>query len=97
MFLIQMQQPSNTESLEPISLSSLVELSVVATPGQDQIGEDMKNFAEQLKPYPSLYYFYSLFLLVSSSDNLGKHFEPRSSSGFKLFDTLSRRTFEIWI
>ena len=52
-----MQQPSNTESLEPISLSSLVELSVVATPGQDQIGEDMKNFAEQLKPYPSLYYF----------------------------------------
>ena len=32
MFFIQMQQPSNTESLEPISLSSLVELSVVATP-----------------------------------------------------------------
>ena len=47
-----MLQSNNTDNLEPISLSSLVELSVVATSGQDQIGEDMKNFAEQLKPYP---------------------------------------------
>ena len=37
--------------IEPLSTSQLVELSVVALQGQDQIQEDMKNFAEQLKPY----------------------------------------------
>lgn len=49
-----MQQPGKTEqnSLEPISQSHIVELSVVAPLGQDSIGDDMKNFAEQLKPYP---------------------------------------------
>lgn len=48
--LYRMQQPGKTDSLEPISQSHLVELSVVAPLGQDSIGEDMKNFAEQLKP-----------------------------------------------
>ncbi len=49
-----MLQSGNTDSstLEAMSQSQLVELSVVAAPGQDQIGEDMKNFAEQLRPYP---------------------------------------------
>ena len=91
-FFIQMQQPSNTESLEPISLSSLVELSVVATPGQDQIGEDMKNFAEQLKPYPSLYYFKLCHLLITFANILNPD-QDRQNVGphlFKLFDTLSR-------
>jgi len=32
--------------------SYLVELSVVAPYGQEQVQEDMRNFAEQLKPYP---------------------------------------------
>lgn len=41
--------PGNPDHIEPMSLSYLVELSVVA-PYQDQIQEDMKNFAEQLKP-----------------------------------------------
>ncbi|KAL8593764.1 hypothetical protein ACOMHN_059257 [Nucella lapillus] len=50
--IYRMQQPGKTDSLEPISQSHLVELSVVAPLGQDSIGEDMKNFAEQLKPYP---------------------------------------------
>ncbi|KAH9519319.1 Mediator of RNA polymerase II transcription subunit 18 [Bulinus truncatus] len=39
---------------EPLSQSHLVELSVVAPLGQEQIGEDMKNFAEQLKPLVTL-------------------------------------------
>ena len=47
-----MLQPGVVDSLEPVSTSSLVELSVIAPSGQEQIGEDMKNFAEQLKPYP---------------------------------------------
>lgn len=48
-----MNQPGDTSTgLEPVSTSHLVELSVVAPSGQEQIGEDMKNFAEQLKPYP---------------------------------------------
>ena len=49
---LQMQNPGSPEHLEPVSLSYLVELSVVAPQGQDKIQEDMKNFAEQLKPYP---------------------------------------------
>lgn len=39
---------------EPISQSYLVELSVLATSGQDAIGEDMRVFAEQLKPLVQL-------------------------------------------
>lgn len=35
---------------EPISQSYLVELSVLAPTGQDAIAEDMRQFAEQLKP-----------------------------------------------
>ncbi|KAB0801898.1 hypothetical protein PPYR_04854 [Photinus pyralis] len=38
------------ESVEPISQSYLVELSVLAPSGQDAIAEDMRVFAEQLKP-----------------------------------------------
>lgn len=52
--LSQLIQPGKTDphNLEPLGQSHLVELSVVAPLGQEQIGEDMKNFAEQLKPYP---------------------------------------------
>ncbi len=48
----QMLHPGNIESTDRLTSSCLVELSVVAAQGQDQIQEDMKNFAEQLKPYP---------------------------------------------
>lgn len=39
---------------DPISQSYLVELSVLATSGQDAIGEEMRAFAEQLKPLVQL-------------------------------------------
>ncbi|XP_060573909.1 mediator of RNA polymerase II transcription subunit 18-like [Ruditapes philippinarum] len=52
--LFKMNQPGDVNNLEPITLSCLVELSVVAPTGQEQIGEDMKNFAEQLKPLVQL-------------------------------------------
>lgn len=42
------------ESMEPISQSYLVELSVLAPSGQDMIAEDMRIFAEQLKPLVQL-------------------------------------------
>ncbi|CAG9855815.1 unnamed protein product [Phyllotreta striolata] len=42
------------ESVEPISQSYLVELSVLAPSGQDAIGEDMRIFAEQLRPLVQL-------------------------------------------
>ncbi|XP_055901139.1 mediator of RNA polymerase II transcription subunit 18-like isoform X2 [Biomphalaria glabrata] len=50
--IFRLLQPGKTDSSnwEPLSMSHLVELSVVAPLGQEQIGEDMKNFAEQLKP-----------------------------------------------
>lgn len=42
------------ESMEPISQSYLVELSVLAPTGQDAIAEDMRIFAEQLRPLVQL-------------------------------------------
>ncbi|CAG5126442.1 unnamed protein product [Candidula unifasciata] len=50
--IFRLIQPNKTDphNLEPLGQSHLVELSVVAPLGQEQIGEDMKNFAEQLKP-----------------------------------------------
>ena len=38
------------EALEPMTASHLVELSVLAPSGSDVVADDMKNFAEQLKP-----------------------------------------------
>ena len=48
---------SNTDTLDGLGESHVVELSVLAPHGQDQVQEDMKNFAEQLKPYPSSEYY----------------------------------------
>ena len=42
--------PGNFDNGEAISNSYLVELSVVANAGQDSLAEEMKAFAEQLKP-----------------------------------------------
>lgn len=42
------------EGVEAISQSYLVELSVLAPSGQDAIGEDMRVFAEQLRPLVQL-------------------------------------------
>ncbi|XP_061453518.1 mediator of RNA polymerase II transcription subunit 18 [Rhineura floridana] len=42
--------PGNTDNIEPLSLSFLVELSIVAPAGQDMVSDDMRSFAEQLKP-----------------------------------------------
>nr|CAH7724047.1 unnamed protein product [Callosobruchus chinensis]CAI5831772.1 unnamed protein product [Callosobruchus analis] len=42
------------EGVEAISQSYLVELSVLAPSGQDAIGEDMRIFAEQLRPLVQL-------------------------------------------
>lgn len=49
-----MGQAKSAESLEPISQSYLVELSVLAPTGQDAIAEDMRLFAEQLRPLVQL-------------------------------------------
>lgn len=42
------------DTMEPISQSYLVELSVLAPSGQDAIADDMRIFAEQLKPLVQL-------------------------------------------
>ena len=41
---------ANTDNLEGLTGSHLVELSVLAPSGNDAVAEDMKNFADQLKP-----------------------------------------------
>ncbi|XP_055842334.1 mediator of RNA polymerase II transcription subunit 18 [Episyrphus balteatus] len=46
--------PGKQEMNEPISQSYLVELSVLAPNGQDAIGDEMRAFAEQLKPLVQL-------------------------------------------
>lgn len=48
--IMKVNSPGTPETAEPFTVSYLVELSVIAPHGQDQIQEDMKNFAEQLKP-----------------------------------------------
>ncbi|XP_077994987.1 mediator of RNA polymerase II transcription subunit 18-like [Glandiceps talaboti] len=48
--LYKVLSPGNTEDIEAISLSNLVELSVVASTGQEAVGDDMRTFAEHLKP-----------------------------------------------
>lgn len=45
-----MGQGKPPESVEPVSPSYLVELSVLAPSGQDIIADDMKSFADQLRP-----------------------------------------------
>lgn len=47
-------QSGNPESLEPVSQSYLIELSVLAPPSQESLGEEMKAFADQLKPLVEL-------------------------------------------
>lgn len=42
--------PINSKPEEFVSQSYLVEMSVLAPTGQEAIGEEMKAFAEQLKP-----------------------------------------------
>ncbi|XP_034841508.1 mediator of RNA polymerase II transcription subunit 18 [Maniola hyperantus] len=46
--------PQSSMAPEPISQSYLVELSVLAPTGQDAIGEDMRAFADQLRPLVQL-------------------------------------------
>lgn len=38
------------DNLEPVTNSHMVEMSVLATSGSDQVAEDMKIFADQLEP-----------------------------------------------
>ena len=46
------------ETASTVSSRYLVELSALTFSGHDAVGSEIKAFAEQLKPYPSL----SLFL-----------------------------------
>ena len=52
--MFRLIQPGSLDSLEPISTSYLVELSVVAPSGQDKLADEIKQFAEQLKPLVQL-------------------------------------------
>uniref|UniRef100_A0A1B6K5N5 Mediator of RNA polymerase II transcription subunit 18 n=1 Tax=Homalodisca liturata TaxID=320908 RepID=A0A1B6K5N5_9HEMI len=52
--IFKMVQPKTPDAMEPISQSYLVELSVLAPLGQDAIAEDMRLFAEQLRPLVQL-------------------------------------------
>ncbi|XP_028968693.1 mediator of RNA polymerase II transcription subunit 18 [Galendromus occidentalis] len=47
-------QSGNPETLEPVSQSFLIELSVLAPPSQESLGEEMKAFADQLRPLVEL-------------------------------------------
>lgn len=47
-------QGKSLDNMETLSQSYLVELSVLAPSGQDAIAEDMRNFAEQLRPLVQL-------------------------------------------
>jgi len=55
--------PPSMDNLEPVTGSWLVELSVLAPSGNDAVGEDMKNFADQLRPLVSEYWIFWHFRL----------------------------------
>lgn len=49
-FFIQMGQSKSPDSLEPLTSSYLVELSLLAPSGQDAVADEIKVFADQLRP-----------------------------------------------
>ncbi|RWS30018.1 mediator of RNA polymerase II transcription subunit 18-like protein [Leptotrombidium deliense] len=52
--IFRLRHPGNVDDLEHVSQSYLVEVSVVAPTGQDALAEEIKLFAEQLKPLVQL-------------------------------------------
>lgn len=52
--IFKVGQGKTLDSVEPMSQSYLVELSVLAPAGQEAIAEDMRTFAEQLRPLVQL-------------------------------------------
>jgi len=48
--LFRYETGKSAHDLEPVTNSHYVEMSVVTPSGQDVVGEDMKNLAEQLRP-----------------------------------------------
>ncbi|GIY55262.1 mediator of RNA polymerase II transcription subunit 18 [Caerostris darwini] len=52
--ICRLLQQNNPDSIEPVSQSYLVELSVVAPTGQEALADEMKAFSEQLKPLVQL-------------------------------------------
>lgn len=54
MQILGQNQGKLPDSVETVSQSYLVELSVLAPSGQESVAEDMKAFAEQLKPLVQL-------------------------------------------
>ena len=52
--VLKIQQAGNMESLASLMKVWFVEMSVSAPSGQEQVQDELKSFAEQLKPYPLL-------------------------------------------
>jgi len=48
--IFRMGQSKSADSLEPMTASYLVELSLLAPSGQDAVADEIKVFAEQLRP-----------------------------------------------
>ena len=51
-FVLQILSSGNPDIVDALTGSHLVELSIVTAHCHDQIQDDIKNFADQLKPYP---------------------------------------------
>ncbi|CAN8026528.1 unnamed protein product [Ixodes persulcatus] len=52
--VFRLLQQGNPDSCEPVSQSHIIELSVIAPGGQESLGDEMKAFADQLKPLVEL-------------------------------------------
>jgi len=69
--MLQILPSGGADVVDAFTGSYLVELSIVTAHCHEQIQDDIKNFADQLKPYPSydiqllilLIVFYSLAVL----------------------------------
>ena len=56
---VQIPDSGDVEKADCLSENYLVELSVFSSSPQDPITEELKTFAEQLKPYPLVYMMYT--------------------------------------
>ena len=71
--VLQVHSSGNSDIVDTFTGSHLVELSIVTAHCHDQIQDDIKNFADQLKPYPlAVYHIVSRYITARFVNDTSK-------------------------